>query len=200
MHTYRPQVHFKPADLVLLLQYTGVRTYRQNPILLIISTAEVQPPPNVLRTAAHRFTPHDVDTASLEAMHGGARRATRGSAELYAEGRVLGIGHEVELLVEMPTEIEDETKNEWIDKRATIIKVESHRYLVHIEVDLANNGKVAWFESARVRRAPRASYGHFTPRHGGIPRDAQTMQRQVGPYLDRGLLDAGIFDHARGRG
>ena len=30
----------------------------------------------------------------------------------------------LELLVEMPTKIEDETKDEWIDRRATNVKVE----------------------------------------------------------------------------
>ena len=34
--------------------------------------------------------------------------------------RNLGIGDEVELLVQMPTEIEDETTNEWIDQKARL--------------------------------------------------------------------------------
>jgi hypothetical protein len=62
----------------------------------------------------------------------------------------------------MPTEIDGETRNEWIDQKATIVKVEASRYFIHIEADLAD-GKVAWYEAARVRwalRTPlRAEYG-----------------------------------------
>ena len=46
-------------------------------------------------------------------------------------------------MVQMPTKIEGETKNEWIDQKVTIVKVESGRYLIHIEADLADDGKVA---------------------------------------------------------
>ena len=72
--------------------------------------------------------------------------------------RSLGIGDEVELLVQMPTEIDGETRNEWIDQRATIVKVEVGRYFVHTEADL-DDGKVAWYEAARVRRALRTPLG-----------------------------------------
>ena len=48
--------------------------------------------------------------------------------------RTLAIGDEVEVLVEMPTEVEGETKDEWIDRQATIVKVEDNRYLVHSNV------------------------------------------------------------------
>ena len=34
----------------------------------------------------------------------------------------------------MPTDVEDETKDEWIDRQATIVKVEGGRYLVHSNV------------------------------------------------------------------
>ena len=36
-------------------------------------------------------------------------------------------------------------------------------YLVHIEADLTNDGKVVWFKSACVRQAPQVSFGHSTP-------------------------------------
>ena len=43
-------------------------------------------------------------------------------------------------------------------------------------------------------RAPRALFGYSTPRHGGL--DGATTPRQVVPRLDRGLLDAGIYNPA----
>ena len=44
----------------------------------------------------------------------------------------------------MLTLIDGETKNEWIDQKVNIVKVEAGRYLMHIEADLADDGKVAW--------------------------------------------------------
>ena len=152
----------------------------------------LQPPPNLLHEAVHKFTPRDADTATLEAMV--ERGELHGALPRFAP-RSLGIGDEVELLVQMPTEIDGETRNEWIDQKATIVKVEAGRYFIHIEADLAD-GKVAWYEAARVRRALRTPLGYSTPRHGGLPRDDETMPRQVGPRLDRGLLDAGIYNPA----
>ena len=100
----------------------------------------LRPRPNVLHTAAHKFTPRNADTATLEAMV--ERGGLHGALQKFAL-RSPGIGDEVELLVQMPSEIEDKTTNEWIDQRATIVKVEASRYLVHIEADLANDRKVA---------------------------------------------------------
>ena len=57
-----------------------------------------------------------------------------------------------------------------------------------------NNKKVEWFESAHVHRAPWVSFGYSTPRHGGLPCDDASAAMQVGPILDRGLLDASIYD------
>ena len=36
----------------------------------------------------------------------------------------LTVGDEVELRVEMPTDIEGETRYEWVNKRSTIVKIE----------------------------------------------------------------------------
>ena len=36
----------------------------------------------------------------------------------------------------MLTEVEGETKDEWIDRQATIVKVEEGRYLVHFNIRL----------------------------------------------------------------
>ena len=83
----------------------------------------------------------------------------------------MGISDEVEMPIQMLTEIEGETKNEWIDQKATIVKAEAGRYLIHTEADLADDGKVVWFEVAHVRRAPQVSFGYSTLRHGGLPRD-----------------------------
>ena len=102
----------------------------------------LQPPPNVLHAAVHKFTPRDVDTATLEVMV--EQGELPGALQRFAP-RSLGIGDEVELLVQMPTDRDRgrETKNEWINQKATIVKVEAGRYLVHVEADLANDKKVA---------------------------------------------------------
>ena len=78
--------------------------------------------------------------------------------------RSLGIGDEFELLVQMPTEIDGETKNDWIDQKAAIVKVEASRYLrvVHIKADLADDGRVVWYKAACVRQAgdKQQEYSH----------------------------------------
>ena len=93
--------------------------------------------------------------------------------------RALGIRDEVELLLEMPPEIEGETKDEWFDRRATIIKVEARRFLVHCEAGHGVSDKVDWIESGCVRRAPRSMFGYSTPRHGGLPLEDTSAARQV---------------------
>ena len=37
---------------------------------------------------------------------------------------MLGTSNKLKVLVEMPTEVKDETKDEWIDRQVTIVKVE----------------------------------------------------------------------------
>ena len=110
---------------------------------------------------------------------------TSRSAESFfpSRPRTLDIGDEVEVLLEMPTEIEGETKDEFIDRRATIVKVEDNQFLVHSDAGPSEE-LVRWFESARIRRAPWA-FGYSTPRHVGMPRDDHLTARQVGPILDR---------------
>ena len=46
---------------------------------------------------------------------------------------VLDVSNEIELLVEMLTKIDGKTKDEWIDIRAIIVKVEGHRFLIHFK-------------------------------------------------------------------
>ena len=128
----------------------------------------LQPPPSVLHTAVRRFTSRDANTATLEAMveRGEIQGALQGFA--LSRPRVLGIGDEVELLVQMPTEIEGETKDEWINRRATIVKVEGNRFLVLCKGGQGVSDQVAYFESARVCQAPTwRAFGYSTPRHGG---------------------------------
>ena len=60
---------------------------------------------------------------------------------------VLGISDKVELLVEMLTEIEGETKDKWIDRRATIVKVEGNRLLMHCEGGQGISDWVEYFKS-----------------------------------------------------
>ena len=47
---------------------------------------------------------------------------------------MLAIGDEVEVLVEMMTEVKGETKDKWIDRQATIVKIEDNQYLVHSNI------------------------------------------------------------------
>ena len=104
----------------------------------------LQPPPHIMHTAVHTFTARGTDSASLEAMVE--------CGELFgATPRALSMGDKVELLVEMPTEIKGETKAQWIDKRATIVKVEAGRFLIHVEGDHANDSTTTWFKFGSVR-------------------------------------------------
>ena len=63
----------------------------------------LQPPPCIMRTAVHMFAAHDADSATLEAM-------VECSELPRAAPCALSLSDEVKLLVEMPTEIEAETK------------------------------------------------------------------------------------------
>ena len=117
---------------------------------------DLQPPPNVLHTAVHKFNPCDADTATLEAMAGrgelpGALVVAALQSFALSRAHALGIGDKVELLVEMPTENEGETRDEWIDRWATIVKVEAHRFLIHGEADCSVGKNVEWFELVHVR-------------------------------------------------
>ena len=120
----------------------------------------MRPPPNILHEAVHKFTPRDADTATLEAMV--ERGELHGALPRFAL-RSLGISDKVELLVQMLTKIDSKTRNEWIDQRATIVKVEAHRYLMHIEADLADNRKVVCYETVHVHQALHASFRYLTP-------------------------------------
>ena len=116
----------------------------------------LQPPPSVVHTAVHKFTPRDADTATLEAMlERGELIGTSAESFFPNQPRTLGISDEVEVLMEMPTEGNDETRDEWIDRQATIVKVEEGHYLVHFNVGPAEES-TRWFPSTRVRRAPQA--------------------------------------------
>ena len=55
------------------------------------------------------------------------------SAESFflSQPHTLAISNEVEVLLKMLTEIKDETKDEWIDRQATIVKVKDKWFLVH---------------------------------------------------------------------
>ena len=103
----------------------------------------------------------------------------------------LAISDEVEVLMEMPTEDEGETRDECIDRQATIVKIEEGRYLVHFNVGPSEES-TRWFPSTLARRAPWA-FGYATPRHGGLPCDDNSTARQVGPIIDRGVLESGIY-------
>jgi hypothetical protein len=57
----------------------------------------------------------------------------------------------VELLLELPTDVEEETHPEWIFKNSTIVKVEIGRYLVHSDSNLNVDGRLERFPEDRVR-------------------------------------------------
>ena len=115
------------------------------------------------------------------------------SGFILSRPHVLGIDNEVELLVEMLTEIDGETKDEWIDRHATIIKVESNRFHIHCEGSQGISDWIEWFELAHVCQALR-EFSYSMPRHGGMPCEDASTARQVGPILDQGLLNARIYD------
>ena len=55
--------------------------------------------------------------------------------------------------------------------------------------------KAAWVPRARVRCKTRARpFGFTTPQQGEVAADDWSTAKQVGPRLDRGVLDAGLFD------
>ena len=95
------------------------------------------------------------------------------------------------MLVEMLTEVEGETKDEWINWQATIVQVKEGRYLVHSNVRLSEES-TRRFLLTHVRRAARP-FGYSTPRHGGLPCDDNSTVRQVGPIIDRGVLESDIY-------
>ena len=95
----------------------------------------LQPPLSVVHTAVHKFTPQDADTTTLEAMlERGELISTPAESFFLNRQRTLGISNKVEVLMEMLTEDEDEMRDEWIDRQATIVKVEEGRYLMHFNV------------------------------------------------------------------
>ena len=105
--------------------------------------------PNVLHTAVDN-TPRDADTATLKVMV--ERGELPGALQSFTLGRacVLGISDEVKLLLEMLIENEGDTRDKWIDRWATIVKVEDHRFLIHSKADRSVSEQVEWFESAHV--------------------------------------------------
>ena len=69
----------------------------------------LHPLPYIVRTAVHKFTPRDADTATLEAMmERGELIGTTAESFFPNQPRALLIGDEVEVLIGMPTEIEGE--------------------------------------------------------------------------------------------
>ena len=143
----------------------------------------LQPLPSVMHTAVHRFTPRDADTATLKAML--ERGELIGTpAESFFPSRLctLGISDKVKVLVEMLTEIEGENKDEWIDRQATIVKVEDSRHLMHSKVRPSEES-TRWFPSTCVRRAA-CPFSYSMPRHGSLPHDNKSTARQVGPIID----------------
>ena len=78
---------------------------------------------------------------------------------------MLAINDEVKVLVEMLTEVEGETKDKWIDRQVTIIKIEDNRYLMHSNI-CPSEESTQWFLSTHVRQAPQP-FSYSTPRAGG---------------------------------
>ena len=137
----------------------------------------LQPPPNLLHEAVHKFTPRDADTATLEVMV--ERGELHGALPRFAL-RSLGIGDKVELLVQMPTEIDGETRNEWIDQKATIVKVEAGRYLEHRPTSPP---------TGRWRGMRLCAYvGHFAHHSGTRLRDMVGYPAMTRPCQDRWAL------------
>ena len=96
------------------------------------------------------------------------------------------------MLLKMPTEDEEETRDKWVDRLATVIRVEDDRYLMHSNVR-ATDVSTQWFLATHIRKAPQA-FSYNMPRHGGLHQDDRSTARQVGPIVDRGVLESGIYD------
>ena len=48
------------------------------------------------------------------------------------------------MLLEMPTEHEEEMRDEWVNHQVTVIKVKDNRYLMHLNVR-ATDASAQWF-------------------------------------------------------
>ena len=111
----------------------------------------LHPPPYIVHTAVHKFTPRDADTATLEAMmERGELIGTTAESFFPNQPRSLLIGDEVEVLIGMPTEIEGEFRDEWVDRQAVVAYIEDDRYLVHTRVGPSEES-TRWYPSERVR-------------------------------------------------
>ena len=154
---------FKPSNNVdkwlatvwsQLLMYQGSALLQQWIHMVNYLDNSLQPPLSIMHTAVHKFTPQDADTATLEAMlEKGELIGTSAESFLPNRPRALSVSDEVEVLLEMPTEDEEETRDEWVDRQATVVKVEDDRYLVHSNVR-PTDVSAQWFLAMRMRKAP----------------------------------------------
>ena len=146
----------------------------------------LNPPPETMHIAVHRFTARDADSATLEAM---LERGDISSFRIGAEHARTGmsIGDSVKLLVDLPTDIEGESRPTWIDKQSTIVKAEEARILVYSEADSKTERYARTHVQPKPHRGPK---GFTTPQQGGVASSDWPTAEQVGPYLDRGVLDS----------
>ena len=143
----------KWADLLLwnpILQHSGGAalqqwTYEQNYLV-----NGLQPRPPVLHVTVHGFTTRDADPTTLEAMFECGE--IQGSS-FAPTAHLLAVGDEAELRVDLPTDIEDEYRPEWVNKRATIAKVGDGRFLIHFDTNPHPDSKIEWVPAKHVRRA-----------------------------------------------
>jgi hypothetical protein len=180
---------------VPILQHSGGAALQQYGFEQNYLVNRLEPPPHVLHIAVHGFTARDADTATLEAMFeqgelGG--HAEFGSSDVRTQNARLAPGDEVELLVELPTEVEEETRSEWIYRNSTIVKAVAGGFLVHSDSNLNADGRIERFPDEHVRR--RTS-GYLTPQSRfRAHHEEWSTARQVGPYIDKGVLESGVFD------
>ena len=78
----------------------------------------------------------DADAATLEVMF---EHSKIQGPSFVLKVHLLMVGDDVELRVDLLTDVEDKFKSQWVDKRATIVKV---GVLVHFDTDLHPDSKI----------------------------------------------------------
>ena len=81
----------------------------------------------------------------------------------------LCVSNKVEVLLKMPTEDEEETRDKWVDCQATIVKIEDDQYLIYSNIR-PTDASTQWFPAMCVHKAPQA-FSYSMPRHAGLPQD-----------------------------
>ena len=91
----------------------------------------LEPLPAPLLVDVHSITIQDADSGTPKVMldHGKVH-------PLVPKTHPLAVSDNVKLHIDLLTNIKDEFKSQWVNKRATIIKVGNDRFLIHFDTNL----------------------------------------------------------------